>query len=407
MKSQFTLLHYTGPSYAGGVETAIGDFITGALRDERGVKLITGTATDSADGITALQIELIRADDPTVRLLSEPGAEIENIRPIEDSLFCALRQAIAPGDCVHIHNVACNTFNIPLARALRRLAAAAHVRLVAWCWDPVWIYDLGRNLTREQFQLLCTPWPNTLYLTLSHNRTNAFRKLGGFPDELVVEFKPFIDIARVYSLTRPALEICQRYALLEADLVITYPCRTSRRKNIEFAISILSELRQQGRDPRLLLGGFTSPHRSRESEVYKAELESLATDLHVLDCIIWLDMWRDRDDLSTGLRSQDVLGLHRISDLFFSPSQDEGFGLGVLEGAANGTPILASIESCEVFASHSSILSFDLLGTSARRASELILESTIRRRADRAILARYGGRSYFQELEQITARIAR
>ncbi len=400
------MLHYTGPSFAGGVETALKDFITGALIYVHDVNLIAGrcSAAQSLTGLRTHEVQLVSADHPDILELRDQTPGSVKFKMIEDALVDSLSRIIQPGDEVHAHNIACNSFNRPLVRALRKLVIMLDFRLIAWSWDPVWVLDGGKTLTRELFDLLCRPWPKTLYLTLSAARTSAFIQLGTFPSETVVEYKPYINVARVFSLTDRASRICQTFDLLRADMLIMYPCRASRRKNIELALLVLHELKMEGRSPILLLGGFNSPHRSLESAQYKADLKACSKKLSLSENVIWLDSWRQARENTTGLASEDIMGLHRLSDVLLSTSRDEGFGLGVLEGASNGLPIVASDESTLPFSGHSLITSFNANEATPLQIAKLLTDASSKRRSDRMILSRYWGNAYFKELRDVIDR---
>jgi glycosyltransferase involved in cell wall biosynthesis len=95
------------------------------------------------------------------------------------------------------------------------------------------------------------------------------------------------------------------------------------------------------------------------------------------------------------------MSLHRISDVFLSPSLDEGFGLAVLEAAMNGVPIVASTESALLFTSHSCISTLLLSEESPQGIADLVLKRTEARRHDRTIMAKYAGKQYFDILDEL------
>ncbi|MGA1984544.1 MAG: glycosyltransferase [Acidobacteriaceae bacterium] len=402
MHQRVIIIHYTAPSYAGGVETALGDFIRASVKLGRDIHLVVGKGSDlDLPGCAFHRIDLLNAENPAVLKANSQAARGDWNAPDELQLRAELLAVIRPGDEIHAHNVVCNSFNLLLSHVLRWIVTNMDLKLVAWCWDPVWIGDGGDGLSPKEFALLCTPWPKTLYLTLSRARTEAFDRIGTFPEDCVREYWPFVSVDRVLSLSKTAAELCDQYNMLDADIIVTYPCRLSRRKNIEFSLHVIREIRDQGLEPLLLLGGFASPHREAASLLYKQELVDLERKLCITRNVVWLDRYRGDHANSTGLATTDVMSLHRISDVFLSPSLDEGFGLAVLEAAANGVPVVASAEAALLFTGHSCVSKLLRSDQSPRDVAGLVLKSSEGRRQDRTIVAKYSSKKYFDVLDEI------
>jgi glycosyltransferase involved in cell wall biosynthesis len=112
---------------------------------------------------------------------------------------------------------------------------------------------------------------------------------------------------------------------LRGGKLLTLPGRGTRLKGHADAIELLAALRTRDVDARLLLLGAREPGR----EAYIAEIESLARERGVTDCLV-----------ITPPRG-DVREVYAMSDLVLQLSnQPESFGRTVVEALALGRPVL-------------------------------------------------------------------
>ena len=133
----------------------------------------------------------------------------------------------------------------------------------------------------------------------------------------------------------------EEFDLFRADPFILLPVRITRRKNIEYALRVVAELRALGPRPMLLVTGPRGPH-DPASITYVQELQSLIDRLGLGDDAILLQA--DGRDGARAWKPTDAMmdQLYRAADLMLLPSAQEGFGIPLLEAGVVSLPIFCS-----------------------------------------------------------------
>jgi mannosylglucosylglycerate synthase len=129
--------------------------------------------------------------------------------------------------------------------------------------------------------------------------------------------------------------------LREADPFILLPVRITRRKNIEYAIRVVGELRLLGWRPTLLVTGPRGPH-DPSSTRYVRELQALVDELG-LEREVALLQTRPAPSGRTWKPTDTMMDeLYRVADLMLFPSAQEGFGIPLVEAGAVNLPVFCS-----------------------------------------------------------------
>jgi glycosyltransferase involved in cell wall biosynthesis len=171
--------------------------------------------------------------------------------------------------------------------------------------------------------------------------------------------------------------------LLSRDIVLIHPTRLLRRKNVEFGLEVVAELRRRGRDAVTLITGAADPHNERSVEYATALLER-RTQLGLEDSALFVGEHFPVAPL-------DLTGLYQLADALFFPSRQEGFGLPVLEAALHRLPVFcADIEPMNCLLDHS-LHVFDPEGSPSEVATliQRTLDRSAPHRARRETVTRY------------------
>jgi glycosyltransferase involved in cell wall biosynthesis len=168
-------------------------------------------------------------------------------------------------------------------------------------------------------------------------------KLAGLYDmdtESIHVIPPGIDLGRLDSWTDLTRRIVEQLELLQADALLLLPARLTRRKNIEFGLQVLSELRRlNSKDVRLLITGPPGPHNPA-NVAYLEQLLALRSSLGLENAAHFLYQLGEDDPLNI---DEITMGnLFSICDALFFPSLDEGFGIPLLEARLSRMPIFCS-----------------------------------------------------------------
>jgi glycosyltransferase involved in cell wall biosynthesis len=98
-------------------------------------------------------------------------------------------------------------------------------------------------------------------MTITDYRQQELSALMHLPPQTISVIEPGIDPTLFFHWTATVQVIQQRLKLLDAAGVVLIPARISRRKNIEFGLHVLKELRQQSQqDYRLVVTGPPGAH---------------------------------------------------------------------------------------------------------------------------------------------------
>jgi glycosyltransferase involved in cell wall biosynthesis len=256
-----------------------------------------------------------------------------------------LRDTLADCDVCIAHNVLTLHKNLPLTAALRHLIRQnTNFRLVAWCHDLAWTNTQYQPELHDGYpwDLLCQPWPQTHYVTVSEPRRVELAELLGISPDSITVITPGINPAAFFHWTPDMLRLVERFNLLDADGLLLLPARLTRRKNIALALHVLAALRRQsGRDFRLIVTGPPGPHNPTNMG-YLGELLDLRQELNLADSVHFLYAL-DESPNTPFLPTDDTMAnLYQLADALFFPSSQEGFGIPILEAGLAGLPIFCA-----------------------------------------------------------------
>jgi mannosylglucosylglycerate synthase len=124
--------------------------------------------------------------------------------------------------------------------------------------------------------------------------------------------------------------------LLDADPLFLLPVRLTTRKNIELALRVLAELRSDFPKAMLLVTGPEGPHNPA-NKAYKQKLLNLRDELNLQGATHFL-----AEATSEFMPDAVIADFYRIADALLFPSQEEGFGIPIIEAAFSRMPVFCS-----------------------------------------------------------------
>jgi mannosylglucosylglycerate synthase len=341
---KISMIHYAGPPVVGGVESTI--YHHARLLAEAGfeVDVIAGRGTAFHPGVSFHLIPQIDSRHPDVlaagRNLSE-GKVDDNYSSLSTLIYKELGVLLKSSSVCIVHNAVTLHKNLALTAALRRLADDG-LPLIAWSHDFAWQDALYTSDLHDGYpwDLLRTAWPNTHYVSVSKHRQKRLAELFGKPEEEIHVISPGIDALAFLGLDPQTCELANRLDLLKAAPLLLLPARITRRKNIEFAITITAFLKRSLPQVRLLVTGPPGPHNPKNI-AYLESLHSLQKDLSVETEIHFLYEYGPNGH-PLHLSDEVIAGLYRMADGLLFPSTREGFGIPVLEAGLARLPVFAA-----------------------------------------------------------------
>jgi len=236
------------------------------------------------------------------------------------------------------HNVASLAKNLPLTAALYSLTQQPGAPgLVLWHHDLAWgaARDHRDLHAGSPWDLLRSDWPWAQQVVISDARRAELVALG-VPLARIHVVPNGVDQDGLLKLEPQTVTIVQDLGLREADPLLILPARITRRKNIEFALLVMEHLRRLRPQACLIITGPPGPHNPGNRS-YLDDLLAKRAELGLDHAVHFL---AERVD---GIVPDAVIAdLYRLASALFLPSQEEGFGIPLLEAAMVRLPIFCS-----------------------------------------------------------------
>ena len=343
MRNNIALLHYSCPPVVGGVEEIVRQQASLFFRNHHHVKVLAGNGgpfTNEFD--IEIQPLLSSRHSDILRIQKNPEQHKAALNGYSDRIYEYLSDSLKHYDTLIAHNVLSMHYNLPLTRALHKLADNRIINLVSWNHDSPFFYKIYPDyLNNSSWEIIRRYNKNIHYVTISESRVEEFRKLYGEKGVRVQLINNGIDPLRFFRLDRYTVRLIQEENLFTADLIMVQPSRLHPRKNIELSIKVLSDLRKTGLNAKLLLTGAYDPHEDKTKKYYH-KLLRLSEQLDVQSHLIITAEYTFKSGEKLTADRVTIRDLYLISDILFMPSLQEGFGIPLLEAGMIKLPIACS-----------------------------------------------------------------
>ncbi len=341
------ILHYAGPPTVGGVEITLA-YHARILTDlGHRVTVLAGSGGPFDPRVAVRIVPELGSRHPEVLAVKaelDQGRVTDRFRRLRDRIRDLLAGLLAPLDVLIAHNLFTLHKNLALTAALHALIeeGAPLPRILAWHHDLAWVDPQYADQVHPGYpwDLLRTPWPGVVHVTVSEPRREELARLYGLDPEGIHVVPPGVDGPLLLGLTPRVAELARRLGWWEADLLLLTPARITRRKNHEQGLRILAALRRRsGWDARLLVTGPPGAHNPTNA-AYLERLLSLRRELGLEGAAHFLYELGEGEPLR--LEEADVAALYRLADALLFPTRHEGFGMPVLEAGLSRLPVFAS-----------------------------------------------------------------
>ncbi|MGD0388797.1 MAG: glycosyltransferase [Tepidisphaeraceae bacterium] len=232
------------------------------------------------------------------------------------------RDLLAGGGVAHLH-CPWTASNIQMSRVARRLGmpyvVSIHGMLDDWAmsqrgWKKRLFLALGgRRYLRAA---------DRLHYSAAAERRQAERWV---PGAAAVVLPCMVDLAPFQSLPGREPALAAFAALAGDDPKLLFLSRLHEKKGVHLLIDAAALLRQTGRRFKLLIAGTGSAD-------YESQLRRQTQRLRLEDVVTFLGM----------VKGVEKISLYQAADLFVLPTQQENFGLVLIEALAAGTPVLTT-----------------------------------------------------------------
>jgi mannosylglucosylglycerate synthase len=335
---KIAILHYSVPPIVGGVESVIGHHARLMSADGHSVYLLAARGEALSEQISLTRLPLADSREARVvemKELLDRGEVTEKFNSLRDELAGQLQNALTGSDVLIAHNVCSLNKNLALTAALHQLHNSKKLpRLILWHHDLAWTTPRYQPELHNGYpwDLLREDWGNTTHIVISELRRTELAELMNLDPASIRIIPNGVDASRFYKLESQTRVLIDQTNLLDAAPILLLPVRVTPRKNIELALHMLAELRQQFPQAALVVTGPLGPHNVNNLRYFE-KLSNLRAQLGLQRSVYFL-----AELVDTFLPDEVIADFYRVSDALFFPSREEGFGIPLIEAAFSHLP---------------------------------------------------------------------
>jgi glycosyltransferase involved in cell wall biosynthesis len=399
------ILHYSCYPVIGGVETVIQAHAKLFAKNGYPVKLIVGAGKQFDKRIPVIVIPEMRAlhlVDKAIHAELGRGNISNRFKKLEALLYKKLKHELSRTTICIPHNILTMHFNLALTSALTRIINESsgkekQKRFISWEHDATFLDPHYRKEWKDAYpwNLLSQITKGAKQVTISNLRKRKLTRLFKLKSRDITVVPDGIDPADFLRLSPTASSLIEKLNLSSYDFVFFYPTRMVRRKNIELAIKLTSEVNLKGKKTCLLITSPPDPH-NKDSILYYESLKKLAGKLRIKDRVIFLS---EQKGAGTKIRINDRLlrDIYLFSDMLLFPSKAEGFGIPILESGICHLPVACSKIAPLTEIGGEDMLYLDLDDNAGKMAGKIIgyLDKSLTLRLHKKVMRDYTWESIF------------
>jgi glycosyltransferase involved in cell wall biosynthesis len=339
---KIALLHYSSPPIVGGVESVLAHHARLMVKAGHEVTILTGRGKVFDKRIPVRVLERLDSRHPEVirvKKMLDTGTRVAEFDTLCDRIKVELATSLQGFDILIAHNIASLHKNLPLTAALDQVyQSPGFPHLILWHHDLAWSTSRYRSemYAGYPWDLLRSPWKGAVHVVVSETRRRELASLYAVPTDSIHVIPNGVDVNSFFKLDPQTIQLIDQLDLIEADPLFLLPARLTPRKNIELALQILVELRRIFPNAVLLVTGPEGPHNPANA-TYKRKLLDLRDELHLQSAAIFLA------EVVPGFIPDAVIAdFYKLADALIFPSQEEGFGIPIIEAAFSSIPVFCT-----------------------------------------------------------------
>ncbi len=340
--AKVVLLHYAAPPVVGGVEQVLAHQAELLVKAGHTVEVVAGRGSGWDPRIQVRVIPEIDSRFPKViqmKKILDEGVVPPEFAEFQEEIVQTLRKVLAGVDVLIAHNVASLHKNLALTAALHQFAAeAGGTRVILWHHDFAWNSHRYRQEMHPGFpwDLLKTDWPGVQQVTISEARRQEMSEIYHLPASQIKVVPNGIDPAEFQNLAPGTRKLADQFDLNLAFPLLLTPVRLTRRKNLEFGLHILAQLVKVMPAVRWVVTGPAGAHNP-DNAAYFQQLVDLRQALGLEKQAIFMAEHRPE-----GLTNGQIGDFYTMSDALLITSQEEGFGLPIIEAGLTRLPVFTT-----------------------------------------------------------------
>ena len=339
---KIALLHYSSPPVVGGVESVLAHHARLMAKAGHAVTILAGRGNTFDANIPVSILPHLDSRNTEVlaaKAVLDSGKYTPVFNGLRDQIKQELLAELQGFDILIAHNVASLNKNLPLTAAIHaayRMPGFPH--LILWHHDLAWTTPRYRHEMHDGYpwDLLRTDWGSVTHVVISELRRQELGKLLGIGPASIRVIPNGVDVNTFFKLEAQTIRLVEQLRLLDANPLFLLPVRLTPRKNIELALHVLAELRNEFPQAMLLVTGPEGPHNPANA-AYRKKLLALRDELCLQGAAHFLA------DLTSEFMPDAVIAdCFRLADALIFPSREEGFGIPIIEAAFSSMPVFCA-----------------------------------------------------------------
>lgn len=339
---KITLLHYSAPPIVGGVESVLQHHANLMTSHGHQVQVIAGRGKQFNQNVLFHTLPLIdsrRAEILEIKKELDAGVVSKKFGKLVSDIESALKSFLLDTDVLIAHNVCSLNKNLPLTAALFNISKQnKNLRLILWHHDLAWTTARYQNELHQGYpwDLLKTAWTGAVQVTISESRRDELSGLMQIDKSQIHVVPNGVDLEKFFKLDSQTIEYVKKLDLLKANPLLLLPVRITSRKNIELALQIIAELRNDFPNVKMIVTGPLGPHNPANVQYFE-KLKILREELKLVYSVHFLA------ELTNEFIPDAIISdFYKLADALLFPSIEEGFGIPMLEAGFSNIPIFCS-----------------------------------------------------------------
>jgi glycosyltransferase involved in cell wall biosynthesis len=339
---KIALLHYSSPPVVGGVESVLAQHARLMANAGHEVTVLTGRGKTFDERVPVHVLPRLDSRHPEVMEVKnflDAGKHTPAFEMLREHIQKELLPELTNCDVLIAHNVASLHKNLALTAVLHEeYNKPGFPHLILWHHDLAWSTPRYRAELYDGYpwDMLRTNWEGVRQVVVSELRRRELSELYGISEQEIKVIPNGVDMAAFFKFESQTVELIDQLNLLQADPLFLLPVRLTPRKNIELALNVMAQLRDDFPRAMLLVTGPEGPHNPNNRS-YRHALMTLRDRLGLQEAAHFLA------EVSDEFLSDDVIAdFYRLADALFLPSREEGFGIPIIEAAFSRLPVFCA-----------------------------------------------------------------
>jgi len=301
--------------------------------------LIASEGWDPPEGTIFSEVETKRL--PSVSVSNEAKLD-DTFEEDVEKLWKSMSEIIDDDAVILTHDLIFLPDYVKHNVAARKLAdQVPSIRWIHWvhsATSPRGLIEERRMFGDKYVELLSSKFPHSIIAF--PNDGNRARVARNFDYELTEVFE-VPHPTNLPEYMHPVVQrLYEKYKLWEPELLMIYPVRLDRGKNVEANIRIIAGAKAYDLSAKLIICDFQST--GDDKVVYRGELKSLAGQLGVSDDIIFMSDQEEATKLEVD--ESAIWNLFQLSNVFCLPSRSETYSLITQQALAWGNAAIINLD---------------------------------------------------------------